>query len=76
LVARYAIQRLVIAIPSASRQEMRQIVDACLETDVDFKIVPSMREMLEGRARLGELRDVQLEDLLGRDAIDLGLDGP
>ncbi|HEX2080219.1 MAG TPA: nucleoside-diphosphate sugar epimerase/dehydratase [Longimicrobium sp.] len=76
LVSTYQIERLVIAIPSASRKEMRAIVEACLETDVEFKIVPSMREMLDGRARLGELRSVQLEDLLGREAIDLGLVGP
>jgi FlaA1/EpsC-like NDP-sugar epimerase len=43
---------------------------------VDFKIVPSMRELLDGRARLGELRSVQIEDLLGREAIELDLEGP
>ena len=67
---------LVIAIPSATREQMRAIVDACLETELEFKIVPSLRELLDGQARLGELRNVQIEDLLGREAIDLGLDGP
>jgi FlaA1/EpsC-like NDP-sugar epimerase len=76
LVAKEGIKLLVIAIPSATRAEMRGIVEACLETGVDFKIVPSMRELLDGRARLGELRKVQIEDLLGRDAIDLGVEGP
>lgn len=76
LVASSGIKLLVIAIPSATRGEMRDIVEACLETGVDFKIVPSMRELLDGRARLGELRKVQIEDLLGRDAIDLGVEGP
>jgi FlaA1/EpsC-like NDP-sugar epimerase len=76
LAAKDGIELLVIAIPSATRAEMREIVDACLETGVDFKIVPSMRELLDGRARLGELRKVQIEDLLGRDAIDLGVEGP
>lgn len=76
LVAGSGIKLLVIAIPSATRSEMREIVDACLETGIDFKIVPSMRELLDGRARLGELRKVQIEDLLGRDAIDLGFEGP
>jgi FlaA1/EpsC-like NDP-sugar epimerase len=76
LVASSGIKLLVIAIPSATRSEMRDIVEACLETGVDFKIVPSMRELLDGRARLGELRKVQIEDLLGRDAIDLGVEGP
>ncbi|MBW3572764.1 MAG: polysaccharide biosynthesis protein [Gemmatimonadetes bacterium] len=76
LVASNGIKLLVIAIPSATRAEMRAIVEACMQTGVDFKIVPSMRELLDGRARLGELRKVQIEDLLGRDAIDLGVDGP
>jgi FlaA1/EpsC-like NDP-sugar epimerase len=76
LVAKDGIKLLVIAIPSATRTEMRDIVEACLETGVDFKIVPSMRELLDGRARLGELRKVQIEDLLGRDTIDLGVEGP
>jgi FlaA1/EpsC-like NDP-sugar epimerase len=76
LVASNGIKLLVIAIPSATRSEMRDIVEACLETGVDFKIVPSVRELLDGRARLGELRKVQIEDLLGRDTIDLGVEGP
>ena len=67
---------LVIAIPSATREQMQGIVQACLATGIDFKIVPSMREMLDGRARVGELRDVQIEDLLGREAIELELEGP
>lgn len=76
LIVKEAIELLVIAIPSATRAQMRAIVEACLETGVDFKIVPSMRELLDGRARLGELRKVQIEDLLGRDAIDLGVEAP
>ncbi len=76
LVFKWSIGQLVIAIPSATRNEMRRIVDACLKTEVDFKIVPSMRELLDGRARLGELRSVEIEDLLGREAIELDLDGP
>ncbi|HEV3051646.1 MAG TPA: nucleoside-diphosphate sugar epimerase/dehydratase [Longimicrobium sp.] len=76
LVVKGSIEQLVIAIPSATRRQMRAIVDACLETGVDFKIVPSIRELLDGRARLGELRSVQIEDLLGREAIELEMDGP
>ncbi|HEU0053077.1 MAG TPA: nucleoside-diphosphate sugar epimerase/dehydratase [Longimicrobium sp.] len=76
VVARSGARLLVIAIPSAGRDDMRRIVDACLATGHDFKIVPSLRELLDGRARLGELRSVQIEDLLGRDTIELELDGP
>jgi FlaA1/EpsC-like NDP-sugar epimerase len=74
LVAKCNAELLVIAIPSAARPEMRGIVEACLRTGVEFKIVPSLRELMEGRARLGELRKVQIEDLLGRDAIELDMD--
>lgn len=76
IVRKCAAQQVVIAIPSATRKEMRRIVDACLRTEVDFKIVPSIRELLDGRARLGQLRNVEIEDLLGREAIELDLDGP
>ena len=74
LVAKCNVDLLVIAIPSASRAEMRGIVEGCLRTGVEFKIVPSLRELMEGRARLGELRNVQIEDLLGREAIELDMD--
>ncbi|HEX6041551.1 nucleoside-diphosphate sugar epimerase/dehydratase [Longimicrobium sp.] len=76
LARKAGIQQLVIAIPSATRKEMRRIVEACLRTELDFKIVPSIRELLDGRARLGQLRNVEIEDLLGREAIELDLDGP
>ncbi|HEX8696553.1 MAG TPA: nucleoside-diphosphate sugar epimerase/dehydratase [Longimicrobium sp.] len=76
LVTKAGIQLLVIAIPSATREQMRAIVDACLATGVEFKIVPSMRELLDGRARLGQLRDLEIEDLLGRETVELALDGP
>ena len=76
VIERAGARLLVIAIPSATRDQMRAIVDACLATGIEFKIVPSMREMLDGRARMGELRDVQIEDLLGREAIELDMEGP
>ena len=76
LTARFGVQLLVIAIPSATREQMRSIVATCLKAGVEFKIVPSIRELLDGRARMGQLRAVQIDDLLGREAVDLGFDGP
>lgn len=67
---------LVIAIPSATRDEMRRIVDACLGSGIELKIVPSMRELIQEEARVTELRSVQIEDLLGRETVDLPLEGP
>jgi FlaA1/EpsC-like NDP-sugar epimerase len=75
LAARTSAELLVIAIPSASREEMERIVEPCIATGVEFKIVPSLRELMDGRAKMSQLRKVQIEDLLGRDAVEMELTG-
>jgi FlaA1/EpsC-like NDP-sugar epimerase len=74
LLRRYEPKLIVIAIPSATREAMKRLVDVCMATGVEFKIVPPLRELLDGRARLSQLRKVEVEDLLGRDAIELDLE--
>jgi FlaA1/EpsC-like NDP-sugar epimerase len=64
---------LVIAIPSAGREDMQRIVSRCLDTGVEFKIVPSLIELLDGRARVSQLRSVEVADLLGRDCVETDL---
>jgi FlaA1/EpsC-like NDP-sugar epimerase len=76
VAAKLEAELLVIAIPSATRDEMRRIVDACLGTGIEFKIVPSMRELIQGNARVTELRSVQIEDLLGRETVEFAMEGP
>jgi FlaA1/EpsC-like NDP-sugar epimerase len=71
LVRRYRAALLVIAIPSAAGEPIRRIVERCKEAGVEFKIVPSMQDLLAGRARIAELRDVQIDDLLGREPVRL-----
>ncbi len=76
-VARIAAERgarlLVIAVPSATRSQMQRLVDICVRTAIQFKIVPSLRELFNGETRIGQLRSVDIEDLLGRDSVDLDL---
>lgn len=74
LVAKYRIQLLVIAMPSAHREAMQRIVHRCAETGVEFKVVPPLDELMDGRVHLNQLRNVDLEDLLGRSAIRLELE--
>ena len=74
LTSRLGIKTLVIAIPSATREQMQRVVEQCIATGIEFKMVPSLQEMMDGRARLSELRQVQIEDLLGRDTVQLDLD--
>jgi FlaA1/EpsC-like NDP-sugar epimerase len=74
LVHAHRIQLLVIAIRSATAEQMRRIVARCTATGTDFKIIPSLQDLLDGRAGIGQLREVEIEDLLGRDAVHLDLE--
>jgi FlaA1/EpsC-like NDP-sugar epimerase len=69
LAARLHVEELVIAIPSAGRRQIREIVDACKATGLPFRIVPATRDILKRDAGETRLRGVQIEDLLGRPAV-------
>ncbi|MFC4727503.1 polysaccharide biosynthesis protein [Coralloluteibacterium thermophilus] len=60
---------LVIAMPSATPEQMREIVARCDETGLPFRTVPRLDDVLEGRYAPGELKEVAIEDLLGRDPV-------
>jgi len=60
------IDQVYIAIPSAHGQLVRRIVAACQGARVAFRIVPRILEIIEGRARLDDVRQIRPEDLLGR----------
>ena len=62
---------IFIAIPSASRKQLRRIVDYCKETGKPFKTLPSMNELVEGKISISQFREVSLVDLLGRKEVTL-----
>ncbi|MBT8445819.1 MAG: polysaccharide biosynthesis protein [Gammaproteobacteria bacterium] len=62
---------IVIAIPSASTAEMLRIVEACEATGLPFRTLPRMQEIVSGRVTVDELRQVSIDDLLGRDKVRL-----
>jgi len=74
LAAAHRVQLLVIAVPSATRAELQRIVERCVEAKLPFQILPRLQDLLAGRAKIRELRDVQLEDLLGREPVTIRLD--
>lgn len=74
LAKTHRVELLVIAIPSATGEQVRRIVKVCAEASVEFKILPSLRELIDGRAEIGQLRTVSIEDLLGRAPINLSLE--
>ncbi|WP_363796870.1 nucleoside-diphosphate sugar epimerase/dehydratase [Lysobacter firmicutimachus] len=61
-----AAKLLVIAMPSADANAMQRVVMACERTGVPFRMVPRLQDVLEGRSLPGELKEVAIEDLLGR----------
>ncbi|HHM06493.1 MAG TPA: polysaccharide biosynthesis protein [Gammaproteobacteria bacterium] len=62
---------VVIAMPSASGRQMQRIVSLCERIDVPFRTLPRLQDMVSGRASISELREVAIDDLLGRDPVSL-----
>ncbi|TXH65105.1 MAG: polysaccharide biosynthesis protein [Lysobacteraceae bacterium] len=64
-----AAKLLVIALPSVDAERMRQVIEACERTGIPFRMVPRLNDILEGRSLPGELKEVAIEDLLGREPV-------
>ena len=62
---------VLIAIPSATGDQMREIVEHCKDSGIPFKTVPGYGELIDGRVSVKAIRDVAYHDLLGRDAVKL-----
>jgi FlaA1/EpsC-like NDP-sugar epimerase len=73
LVTRLRIELVVITVQHATKEQMRDLVDRCAATGVEYKILPSLAEMLSGPTPGGRLREVRIEDLLGRQPVSLDL---
>lgn len=68
------IDRVILAMPSASRALVKEMVDLCAPLKVDLKIVPGVGEMIDGRVHFNAIRNVEIEDLLGRDPVKLDIE--
>ena len=73
LVARLRIELVVITVQHATKEQMRDLVERCSATGAEYKILPSLAEMLSGPTPGGRLREVRIEDLLGRQPVSLDL---
>ena len=67
------IEQVLIAMPSATTEEMSRIVDYCLDAEIPYLTLPKVQEILDGAARSRDLRPVALDDLLGRNPISLDI---
>lgn len=69
LVQKYNIKVILLAIPSASRSERKTIIDSLIPLKVKVQTIPDMEDILQGNAKIDELREVHIEDLLGREPV-------
>ena len=69
------VQEILIAIPSASGEQIRHVVEACQKCAVSYKIVPGIGDLIDGRVSVKALRDISYEDLLGRKPVQLDITG-
>ncbi|WP_141535605.1 polysaccharide biosynthesis protein [Bacillus thuringiensis] len=65
------IEHIIIAIPSLNRSQINEIFEKCRKTKAKTQIVPMLEDLLDGKLSVNEFRDVQVEDLLGREPIKL-----
>ncbi|WP_342600214.1 nucleoside-diphosphate sugar epimerase/dehydratase [Psychrobacillus sp. FSL H8-0483] len=68
------IEHIIIAIPSLDKTTSAMLMQQCLDTGVHTQIMPLIEDLLTGKVSVNEIRDVKLEDLLGRDEVELDLE--
>ena len=71
ILQRHNVDEIIITTPSLKAKELKALISRFKETDVRFKIVPPMSDILIDKVSIRHLRDVQVEDLLGREAVKL-----
>ncbi|WP_318489715.1 polysaccharide biosynthesis protein [Photobacterium leiognathi] len=70
VIKKYHISKVLLALPSASRSERKVVLQQLQQLTIEVQTVPDVEDILTGKAKIDELRDVPIEDLLGRDPVD------
>jgi FlaA1/EpsC-like NDP-sugar epimerase len=71
LVETYSVDKIFIAIPSANGEEVKKLVSYCKQTKAEIKILPKMDHLLSNQVEISLLRNLKIEDLLGREQVTL-----
>ena len=74
LAQQYKIDEIIVAIPSASRKEIAELLKISKETRCRLKTLPNIMDVMDGEVSVKQLRDVRIEDLLGREEVKLDLE--
>ncbi len=70
----FGIDEIIVAMPSITRSELSEILDICKETSCKLRSLPGMYQLVNGEVSVSKLRDVEVEDLLGREPIEVDMD--
>lgn len=70
-VERLGVDLIVLAVPSASKKKMRYLVELCENAGVPFRTLPPLNDLMSGQITLNQLREVSIDDLLGREPVSL-----
>jgi FlaA1/EpsC-like NDP-sugar epimerase len=73
LIRRLRVNQVLLAVPSATRELVREVAAVCERMEVDLRVLPSVREIVNGRVGVRDIRDVRIEDLLGRQMVQTDL---
>ena len=71
---KHRIDKIFVAIPSASAEDLRDILNICKETGCELKNLPGIYQLVEGKVTMGDMKDVAVEDLLGREPIQVNME--
>lgn len=71
IARKLAVDLVMLAVPSADKSQMQRIIAVVEETGLPFRTVPPLKELMSGNVRVDQLREVMIEDLLGRDPVAL-----
>ncbi|WP_079474799.1 polysaccharide biosynthesis protein [Marinococcus halophilus] len=74
-VEKFSIEHIIIAVPSLESEELNQIVNVCAETKVRTQTLPRMEDIMLGKVEVTQFKDVDVEDLLGREPVKLDVEG-
>ena len=70
----YGVDEIIVAMPSAPRTDIRKILEICKDTNCKLRSLPGMYQLVNGDVSISKLRDVEVEDLLGRDPVSVDMD--
>ena len=72
-IEKYTVNEIIIALPSVGNNDKKEIIDICKETNCQLKILPGIYQLVDGQVSVTNLRNVEIEDLLGRETIKVNL---